>query len=214
MNKKLLITIMASMLITGCTVNGLVTPTTEIDREELKMAGIPLIFAFNGSAVRLDDNWVVTAKHNKGFIFAEEIYEHPNCDIMIFKSPTYENIELIKTNSPKKDEKITTKGYASFLMLPSKGEGHYIEPLMQNNCRLGMTDAPAVSGMSGGGVYNESNELLGINQSLLKHIVLDEGSIPLREEGRRRTIFVPICEKTVEPWIEEITKLDLCEKEI
>ncbi|AKO77638.1 hypothetical protein EN12_21170 [Vibrio cholerae] len=202
------IPIISCSILAGCAGNGLVTPTTEMDNVDLKFLGFPGVLAMQGSAVRIDENWLLTAKHNAFFIVFDDVYEHPFCDIALIKDKgeidAPANFKLANEN-----EKVTHKGYGSFLAIPSKSNGEFLQYLTVNNCTLGLSNAPVWSGMSGGAVYNSNQELIGINQSIIWSVELSQGSIPLKE-AERRTSFTPVCTDEVAQWIENVTGVQYC----
>ncbi len=204
------IPLISSLMLTGCAGNGLVTPTTEMDNVDLKFLGVPGVLAMQGSAVRIDENWLLTAKHNAFFIMFDDVYEHPLCDIALIKDKgeidTPVNFKLVN-----EEEKVTHKGYGSFLAIPAKSEGEFLQYLTVDNCTVGLTNAPVWAGMSGGAVYNSNEELIGINQAIVWSVELNEGSKPLKEADRR-TAYTPVCTEEVGQWIEKVTGVKYCVK--
>ncbi|UPR54558.1 hypothetical protein ITG09_16515 [Vibrio cyclitrophicus] len=51
--------------------------------------GVPLIQTIEASTVRLDEDWVLTAKHNKHLLESLdlEVIYHPECDVALIKRP-------------------------------------------------------------------------------------------------------------------------------
>ncbi|MBC5851160.1 S1 family peptidase [Vibrio metschnikovii] len=207
-NVMITMPLISSLMLTGCAGNGLVTPTTEMDNVDFKFIGIPVLLGMHGSAVRIDENWLLTARHNSIFLLFDELYKHPSCDIALIKDNGKLDKE-INFNLIKDDESVTHKGYAGFLAMPSNGKGKFLQYLTFDKCTFGLTDAPIWSGMSGGAVYNSNNELVGINQSIIFDVELKEGSMPLKE-AKRRSAFTPVCTEEVGQWIEKITGVKYC----
>ncbi|ARN69923.1 hypothetical protein FORC36_5406 (plasmid) [Vibrio vulnificus] len=202
--------LISSIMLTGCAGNGLVTPTTEIDDIDLKYLGVPGVLAMQGSAVRIDENWLLTAKHNSFFILFDDVYEHPLCDIALIKDKGKIDNQT-KQTLVNADEKVTHKGYGSFLAIPAKSDGEFLQYLTVDNCTVGLTNAPMWAGMSGGAVYNSNQELIGINKAIVWSVKLNEGSNPLKEADRR-TAYTPVCSEEVGQWIEKVTGVKYCVK--
>lgn len=200
--------LLLGLSMSGCAFNGLVTPSMDLKNEELKITGIPLLAGMSGSSVRIDDEWILTAGHNN-FILTSEWYPHSDCDIALVKE-VKKGVSQISMTSPKVDETLYSKGYFSSFMIPVKTEGVYIEPFKNFECLVGFTNAAIGSGMSGGGTYNNSGELVGINAAIVEHINEAPDSKPTRKEFRRKSLFVPVCSEQISSWITEVTGKKYC----
>lgn len=162
-------TILASLLIAGCS-NGVLN---EYHGEQItidsQVMGIPFLFGGTGSSVPITENLSITAKHIASYDFSSVVAHHPSCDISIIKSDNKgKSIHPIGTVSPNSE----LKTFGRDLWNPLKtlyGEGKYLQDLFlidnqwnSTDCTLSVIDAPIQVGMSGGGVYNNREELVGV----------------------------------------------------
>ncbi|MEH0791614.1 serine protease [Vibrio parahaemolyticus] len=162
-------TILASLLIVGCS-NGVLN---EYHGEQItidsQVMGIPFLFGGTGSSVPITENLSITAKHIASYDFSSVVAHHPSCDISIIKSDNKgKSIHPIGTVSPNSE----LKTFGRDLWNPLKtlyGEGKFLQDLFliddqwnSKDCTLSVIDAPIQVGMSGGGVYNNKEELVGV----------------------------------------------------
>jgi hypothetical protein len=141
--------------------------------------GIPMLLSMEGSSVRLNDEWVLTNKHNwpilaiKGYISGLDVFYHPDCDIAMYRDPVksasvglvYLNQTVIHSGYP------VNEGYAT-------SQGLYVGDVVSSdypNCQMSMSTGGVKGGMSGGGVWNEQGELVGITVGYLPQEVEFDG---------------------------------------
>ncbi len=208
-NLLVVLPVTSTLTLSGCAANGMVMPTTKMANVDFKFIGIPGLLSVQGSAVRIDEEWLLTAKHNASFLLFDEVYEHPDCDIALIKDKG-KIAKPLNMRLVGHTEKLTHKGYAGFFAIPSKGRGEFLQYLTTNNCTVGLSDAPIWQGMSGGAVYNSNKELVGINSAIIRNIELNPGSAPLKDADRR-TAYVPVCSKEVGEWMESVTNKNYCD---
>ena len=207
LKKKLAISSIAILpLLTGCAMNGLPNPAPElpdsiVEGVEKIYAGIPFALAFEASRVRLDNEWALTAAHNELILTltGQEYYIHPNCDVALVrldgKQPNY------KFGLAKAFKKVTHVGYPAY-MPQSSGEGIYFMDVIVENypeCMKSMTTGSMMTGMSGGGVFNDKNELVGINHGWYNFNSFEHEGV-IYDSPSVFVSFLPIID-----WIEAIT---------
>ncbi|MGF1708390.1 trypsin-like serine protease [Enterovibrio baiacu] len=108
----------------------------------------------------------LTAKHIAKLDYSQVVAYHPDCDIAIIQQNNAGK-RVAPLGTVKSQGKIKTAGMGltGDVLL---GEGKYyldvnfIDSDLFSRCPASITDAPVQSGMSGGGVYNENAELVGI----------------------------------------------------
>ena len=163
--------IMCALLLQGCTFNGIPKPTlaSDVKTENVEMLfiGVPYMFAVQGSKVRLDDEWYVTSQHNKLIIDGQgkDVYYHPTCDIALVNETGDGETELANL---LKNEKIQFVGYPLLFPVISVNHGKHISDFdiiggVYDDCNaFEISTTTTMSGMSGGGVFNSSEGLVGV----------------------------------------------------
>ncbi len=164
--------------------------------------GIPFVLGGHGSSVPLTENLSLTAKHVAMLTYDSVVAYHPDCDIAIIKKDNNSKV-IAALGDVYEQEPVKTygKGLTANLL---EGEGKYYldvnftDSHLFNNCPASIMDAPIQSGMSGGGVFNNKNELVGIISGMSgKNFKLLDG----RDIGLERvSIFVAI--NYVKDWID------------
>ncbi|AUR89074.1 TMhelix containing protein [Vibrio phage 1.121.O._10N.286.46.C4] len=164
--KILGVTFLVTILLGCINSNGLVskyllsTPSNE--QTEKIIVGIPLVLSISGSSARLNDQWMVTAAHNKNIlsILDYEAYYHPTCDIALYKKEG--KSENVKGNYYVGTE-LWHVGYPLGLgKVSSSGEFLGIVYVPTDECVYGSSTSDTVGGMSGGGVYTRGGSLVGV----------------------------------------------------
>ena len=87
----------------------------------------------------------------------------------------------------------------------AKNEGVVIGDVVSSsrpNCVASYTDGVIMSGMSGGGVYNDKGELVGVNVGFSLVATKKDG-----EKTNMPTIFQSL--NAVKGWVKEITGIDV-----
>ena len=152
-------------LVPGCA-NGRLTAVTEHPALDYEMTGIPILFFGFGTSTPITPNLSLTAAHVAKTNYDKVIAYHPECDLALVESDnsvqSFSSLGLVYPN-----DKVQTFGM-NFTGQVLRGDGAYHRDLMLieskyfKACPASITDAPVQDGMSGGGVYNEANELVGI----------------------------------------------------
>lgn len=83
----------------GCS-NGLSSVSTPhqegfIEQNQKIIYGVPFIQTTEASTVRLDEEWELTAKHNKHLLdkLGLDVIYHPECDVALIKRPRHQDIK-------------------------------------------------------------------------------------------------------------------------
>ncbi|WP_199438477.1 hypothetical protein [Vibrio owensii] len=195
---------LALIALYGCS-NRLINPLTHTNEQQTKrtekvFVGIPSIFSFEGSAVRLDETWMLTARHNyPTLILKDEVHYHPRCDVALYKDPINEPLDDIKIGTVYTGEKIQATGYPKHYPLTTTYGTFDVNVKLTSkrfqNCTYSGGDFGVMSGMSGGGIWHEkTGHLVGITHGWALLPVEDHGFIGL---------FVAI--RDLDPWLKEIT---------
>ncbi|BAV80937.1 hypothetical protein [Vibrio phage RYC] len=204
--KKLLTIALASVVASGCTsINTAdnVVPISEVPDKLIENTHKVFFFAglsFEGSAVQLDEEWVLSTKHH-AFIKkmqGVEVFEHPTCDAVMWRRSSDSYIPV--ASDAIIEEQLTMLGYLpNFLpMASTKGKvlGNIVDGL---GCTYTLLYGGIYKGMSGGGAYNSSEQLVGINVGWRE--------IPVKwdhwdREFNGTVVILPVA--YLQDWIEEV----------
>ncbi len=201
-----MIGLILAMSLTGCfLVNGELTAVPEKNKPSIKYLpiGIPFLLGGHGSSVPLTENLSLTAKHIATYTYNSVVAYHPDCDIAIIEQDnSKEDLVALGNIYPEKAVSTYGRGLTGNLL---EGVGKYyldvnfIDSDLFENCPASVMDAPIQSGMSGGGVFNDSGELVGIisGMSGAKFKLLDGQELNLE----RVSVFVST--NFVKDWIKE-----------
>lgn len=201
------------IVLSGCVANGIpsvlpndYSPVISHNTEKL-VVGIPYVIGLEQSAVRISDEWILTAAHGSMILdikFDDVIY-HPTCDVALVKSSGDGGAELGYVYS---GETVYTSGYPAMMPL-SVNSGTYsgdsIIPFHPTSpeCVYSITDATVGSGMSGGGVF-ANDELVGVISGIAWNVEFNDKKLS-HLNGSDVTMFVPLA--AVEAWITEHTNI-------
>ncbi|WP_028024900.1 serine protease family protein [Enterovibrio calviensis] len=165
--------------------------------------GIPFVLGGHGSSVPITPELSLTAKHVAKLDYSSVVAYHPDCDVAIIKENN-DGKNLSSLGTIGTDEATTTIGMG----LTGKvliGQGKYyidvnfVDSALFAKCPASITDAPVQSGMSGGGVFNDKGELVGIISGISgPGFKLLDGT---KLGNERTSVFVSTLH--VKPWIEK-----------
>jgi hypothetical protein len=166
--KKFSLVLLLGLLV-GCA-NGVPSIDTSIAPEgvtetvEKTFIGIPPLLSMEGSKVRLDQEWVLTVKHNSPILntLGEEVYYHPTCDIALIRDMDKE----AKGNTLGylyKGDTVFLIGYPLGFPL-SVNSGTYIDDFLMSGdtCNYSGITGTVMGGMSGGAGFDNKGNLVGI----------------------------------------------------
>ena len=152
----------------GCVLsNGPVSQAASRDANRMVMIGIPLLLGGFGSAVPISQDYMITAKHVAQLSWDLDVIHHPHCDLSLIRRhsdqvPTW---GLIYPDQP-----VSHHGH-SLLGNSIKGNGKYLQDVIDTHtgCLYSLSDAPVMSGMSGGPVFNPKGEIAGITVAIVNN---------------------------------------------
>ncbi|NRF81908.1 trypsin-like peptidase domain-containing protein [Vibrio coralliilyticus] len=192
---------------TGCA-NGIPDIKSEIEDEieasnEKIFVGLPVFASLEGTTVRLDESWLLTAKHNRAILTLQgaEVHYHPYCDIALVRN---HGLPQTKVGLVYSGDDVSHIGYPIGLPI-SSSKGLYIGDIFVDGwdkCQKSASTGVVMAGMSGGGVYNKDGELVGINHGYTNGIITWSNN----HVEERPAIFVSLY--TVKDWLQSITGKD------
>jgi hypothetical protein len=169
---KYLMMLITILQLTGCVSatglpNLMISDQPDVIKENTSklFVGVPALLALEGSSVRINQDWLVTAAHNKPILsmLGKEVVYHPTCDIALIKESGEGGVDLGLVYD---GDEIKASGYPTMLSL-AINSGKVLGGIKLPDFKYGEEcvyiafDAANISGMSGGGVFNESNQLVG-----------------------------------------------------
>ncbi|MGV3346624.1 serine protease [Enterobacteriaceae bacterium LUAb1] len=164
---KIAIFILGSCL-SGCSVGKYEYSKEAEKRVDMTFTGIPTIMGFGtlGTTIPLTEQFSLTAAHVARYSTYKIKARHPDCDLAVvyhknpglIHSPHFRNSHI--------GEQVNLYGYSFISALPVSSHGTNLINTRMNNhwntadCILVATNAGVVQGMSGGAVYNASDDTL------------------------------------------------------
>lgn len=155
-----------AVALSGCVAsNGPVQQTYQHSANEMVVIGVPMLLGGFGSAVPINNDYMITAKHVAQLSWDAGVIYHPACDLALV--PRSSNAQptwgLIYPDQP-----VIHHGH-SLVGTAVSGEGRYIQDVVDTStdCLYSLSDAPVMSGMSGGPVFNADGEIAGITVAIV-----------------------------------------------
>lgn len=220
MNNKILASIIPVItILSGCAMNGLPqgyskdTPYNVEERVEKIFIGIPVIASMEGSSVRLNKDWMLTAAHNKPILslLGKDVYYHPKCDIALYRSSDegFNGSYDTSYGLVYKGDEVFHVGYPIISTIVSH-KGNYLgDVITDDGCQYSATTAKVISGMSGGGVFDTKGNIVGITIGFLPNNIVWEDDGKVLASYKNPSIFMSI--NYVSDWIEKITEIKIGE---
>jgi hypothetical protein len=182
--------LVACVLLSGC--NGM--PTAFIkdpvyDQAFVVHSGGPLPYVLMGSAVQWNEEYAVTVKHVP--YLSGSVYQGRG-DMQFFKHPAS---SVPRWREFKAGEELTAVGFNP-LYVPVKGSGRASNSLVRLDAKdggvlYGTHDGPTAKGMSGGPVFADDGDAVGINVAYLTGGDLRDLDRPDMAGKPRLSIFMP-----------------------
>ncbi|MGR5148371.1 S1 family peptidase [Photobacterium alginatilyticum] len=157
---------LALALMSGCIMsNGPISQAPGSQANQMVMIGIPLLLGGFGSAVPVNDEYMITAKHVARLSWDFSVIHHPYCDLALIRRSS-DRIPTWGLIYP--DQPVSHHGH-SLVGNSIKGDGKYLQDVIDTNtdCLYSLSDAPVMSGMSGGPVFNPDGEIAGITVAIV-----------------------------------------------
>lgn len=194
--------VVLSTTLFGCASNGFYegvsdeTPKGIQEKVHKNFLGIPALASLEGSSVDIFDGWRATVAHNKPMLIGKEVVYHPTCDFALYKDVKSKETKL---GTVSKNQEIFMTGYPTMGMFSSH-VGEYLGDVTYDDCLYSASNGTVIGGMSGGGVFNDAGELVGLNVGVVNDTVV----WPNGESAKNISLFISI--EYVKSFIEETTK--------
>ncbi|MDE4539155.1 trypsin-like peptidase domain-containing protein [Pseudomonas sp. ITEM 17296] len=181
------------MLLSGC--NGV--PTSYVSDPVYSQAfvvtsGAPLPLLLMASAIQWNEDYAVTAKHTP---FLRNVVHEGLGDVVFFK---HKASKVPHWRQYVPGESVTAVGFNS-LMIPVLGKGHALPSLVRLEGTPGsvfysLHDGPMVKGMSGGPVFADDGQVVGINIAFIPKNEIDARTRPDLADKERVSVFMSYSE--------------------
>lgn len=157
-----------SLLLAGCSVGKYEYSREAEKRVDMTVTGIPTVLGVGtlGTTIPLTSEYSLTAAHVAKFSLYRVKSWHPECDLAVvyhhnagFQPPHFRNGHI--------GDKINLYGYSFISAMPVASTGtNLVNTGLKNSwnklsCVVVASDAGVVKGMSGGAVYNASDDSIG-----------------------------------------------------
>lgn len=153
-------------LLTGCSAVGHYNvDKTASQKADFHFIGIPVLAGAIGSSFPLTENYSLTAGHVAKLMMVRVKAYNPVCDVAIIYHDN-KGRSLPKLESAVQGERVNLYGYNAYTTLPTSSTGTlqafgwWDKP--GTSCRMGLTDAGGIQGMSGGPVYVADGAIVGV----------------------------------------------------
>lgn len=156
----------AGLILSGCIAsNGPVSQASDHSANQMVVIGVPLLLGGFGSAVPITPNYMITAKHVAKLSWDLDVIHHPHCDLSLVRRPSN---AVPRWGLIYPDQPVRHLGH-SLLGNSISGQGSYLQDVIDTNtdCLYSLSDAPVMSGMSGGPVFNADGEIAGITIAIV-----------------------------------------------
>ena len=204
---KPLLTTALALTLSGCVMNGIPVTDTDFhtDRVDKVFVGVPFLLAIEGSAVEIAGGVYLTVAHNRAIyaLRSGEWLENEVCDIALYVESDASWNNPIDFGYVYQDGTTYATGYPGYMPKAST-VGFYVGDvkLPNDDCMYSASSNTVASGMSGGGVFNEHGELVGIISAVGK-----DASWPDGRTMDAPLLFVSL--NAVKDWIEIQTGIEL-----
>lgn len=183
--QKIIIGTFCTLVLISCTHNGMPsisdesTPEVVVQSTHKMFIGVPMLLSLEASYVTIGNGWALTAAHNKHIITltGRKVIYHPYCDIALIR--VSEDTTTVDLGKVYLRENIYASGYpVNFPLAYSKGE--FIGDVILSGspeCVQSLSSFTVMSGMSGGGVWNDKEELVGTVVGILDEATMPDGTV-------------------------------------
>ncbi len=180
-------------LLSGC--NGM--PTAYVsdpvyDQAFVVTSGAPLPMLLMATAIQWNEEYAVTAKHTP---FLRNVVHEGLGDVVFFK---HKANKVPQWRQFVPGESVTAVGFNS-LMMPVQGKGHTLASLVRLSGTPGSVfysvhDGPITKGMSGGPVFADDGNVVGMNVAYIAKDQIDARTRPDLADKQRISVFMSYSE--------------------
>ena len=157
-----------ALLVSGCSVGKYEYSSEAVKRVDMTVTGIPTVLGVGtlGTTIPLTSQYSLTAAHVAKYSLYRVKSWHPECDLAVVYHNNG-NIPAPQFRNGHMGDKINLYGYSFISAMPVASTGtNLVNTGLKNSynklsCVVVASDAGVVKGMSGGAVYNASDDSIG-----------------------------------------------------
>ncbi|VTT27951.1 Uncharacterised protein [Klebsiella pneumoniae] len=157
-----------ALCLTGCSVGKYQYSSEAEERVDMTVTGIPTVLGLGtlGTTIPLTPDYSLTAAHVAKYSMYKVKSYHPECDLAVVYHKN-SNLQPPHFRNGLIGDKVNLYGYSFISALPVASSGtNLINTGLKNSwnkvsCVVVASDAGVVQGMSGGAVYNASDDSIG-----------------------------------------------------
>lgn len=189
--------LLSTLILSGCSVGKYDYDRETLNKADMNFVGVPTVLGFGimGSSIPITPEYSLTAAHVAKFMMYKVKAYHPTCDLaLIYHKSNEKNYPVLRNSVIGED--IHMYGYSYLSAMPVSSTGTtlanttVVSTWNKKECSLVATNAGVVQGMSGGPVYNKSdNTLAGVVEGYASS--LQSVQNPKKETHRNVSLYVP-----------------------
>ncbi|RWR01723.1 hypothetical protein ED28_11910 [[Pantoea] beijingensis] len=199
-----------ALCLSGCSVGKYEYSKEALDRVDMTVTGIPTVLGLGtlGTTIPLTPEYSLTAAHVAKFSLYKVKSYHPECDLAVVYHKNSGMSQPVHFRNGKMGDRVNLYGYSFLSAMPVSSSGtNLINTGLKNkwnklSCVVVATNAGVVQGMSGGAVYNASDD------SVAGVIVGYTSKISDKKTGKMRykdvALYVPYA--NFKDWLDDATK--------
>ncbi|MFI7859045.1 trypsin-like peptidase domain-containing protein [Pseudomonas promysalinigenes] len=162
------------------------------DQAFVVTSGAPLPMLLMATAIQWNEEYAVTAKHTP---FLRNVVHEGLGDVVFFK---HKANKVPQWRQFVPGESVTAVGFNS-LMMPVQGKGHTLASLVRLSGTPGSVfysvhDGPITKGMSGGPVFADDGNVVGMNVAYIAKDQIDARTRPDLADKQRISVFMSYSE--------------------
>ncbi|UXH39237.1 serine protease [Pseudomonas promysalinigenes] len=162
------------------------------DQAFVVTSGAPLPMLLMATAIQWNEEYAVTAKHTP---FLRDVVHEGLGDVVFFK---HKANKVPQWRQFVPGESVTAVGFNS-LMMPVQGKGHTLASLVRLSGTPGSVfysvhDGPITKGMSGGPVFADDGNVVGMNVAYIAKDQIDARTRPDLADKQRISVFMSYSE--------------------
>lgn len=200
------------LLLSGCSAGNRLEYSKEaLQKSDITFIGIPTVFGLGiqGTTFPISPHYSLTAIHVANKTLNKVQSYHPICDVALIKHDNTSR-PIPKFNHSNIGDKVNTYGYSFIFAMPNKSEGvvkarlSLDESYNKKGCLLLASDSGVRIGMSGGPVYDDKNDVVGVISAYITNIKSYKDN---KERNVSYSVFVPV--QSFQYWlVEELNKTE------